>query len=104
MLIQCFNFREDKEKAQIIDEQERGRLINWEVKLNDAATYKTGHTQQIVNDTEEREQGRFNKVMAAIRLSRAHVASVSMAPSALCCVRLNRNVFVKTETKHAFFK
>lgn len=71
-------------------------------KTNDGTTYKTGHTQQIVNDTEEREQGRFNKVMAAIMLSRAHMASVAMAPSALHCVRVNRNVFVKAETKQEF--
>lgn len=55
-------------------------MNNWAVKPNDAATYKTGHTQQIVNDTEEREQGHFNEVMAAIRLSSACMASVAMAP------------------------
>lgn len=55
-------------------------MNNWAVKPNDAATYKTGHTQQIVNDTEERAQGHFNEVMAAIRLSSACIASVAMAP------------------------
>lgn len=57
-------------------------MINWAVKLNDATTYKAGHTQQIVNDTEKREQGHFNEVMAAIRLSSAYMASVTMATTA----------------------
>lgn len=77
-------------------------MNNWAVKLNDAATYKTGHTQQIVNDTAERERGHFNEVMAAIRLSSAYMASAAMAPSAPGCVRMIRNDSVWTQTKNDF--
>lgn len=79
-------------------------MNNWAVKLNDAATYKTGHTQQIVNDTDEREQGHFNEVMAAVRLSSAYMASVAMALYAPCFVRVIRNVSVKAQTKHSFLR